>query len=340
MLRQINEILSLDPLVSDTACQNRVVALLVLSRKISKGGKLTEEEDSFIEACSLLSMTKDVELIPGLGLIGKEVTDNKKIPDKYFAGVAVISNKMRNKLLARKKREVAEMALQIMKANCNVQFDQGFMFYNQTASVIKLEGESIPVLPVYVTAKMLLQYINRENIPVLINMKRLLCDKDTKQVTKIGEAYFCYEQGSIKPASVELLQGKSDDGAIVFAMMSQISNKVRQYEKYLTQQNFDDFRQVFQEQDFNLLVMLCAAAHSPYPKKIIYNQLDPLSETVRPVLSPQMQRMSLNDASMEEYRALAGMARQFGFFKNRVAIDHISTSTIGNCQQRIKELAL
>lgn len=331
----ISEILNYDPLVSDTACQNRAIALVALARKVSKGKGLSSEEMSFLDGCALLSLAKDVDR-NAFGLIEKEVTNGKKIPDSYFLGADKITNGMRNELLAATKQLVAEQAIQIMRQKCVLQFDDTFRFYETTVAGIKLQSKDIPIFPVYLTAKYLLQYIDKRKVPVLIKLTRLSRNIENGEKTKVGDGLFYYFNRKIRPADRDALQGKPEDGVIVFDLISETDNKPEKPAMLFGEANFDDFSQSFVSQNFNLLIMLCAAVHDPYPKNIICDDNDPMKNPIAPICSLNAEELSLKRCSLPEYRKLQGVASQYGFFNKCLSVDHISTTTVASCRELVK----
>src|SRR5438105_4196407 len=97
----IAEILSYDPLVSDTACQNRAVYLAALALRIKTGNKLNTEDLEALKAASILTQTKLIQR-HNFGYIIKEITDVSRIPEECISRDA--SNTAKKKFLAQNKK--------------------------------------------------------------------------------------------------------------------------------------------------------------------------------------------------------------------------------------------
>lgn len=406
------QILKYDPLVSDTACHVRACYLVSLARK-SKTTRLSEDEQSYLEACDLLTQTqsrkKDV-----FGVITDERTDINNIPVKYLPSTA--SNGKKNTLLATTKAAVAKKTLTFLQAACSELVLNGdpeiFTFTIPTYS------QRIPVLPLYVSSKMMLHYASKQAIPLAVNLKRLsLQDGNYVLDGAVSLTYvFSPEAGKFT-----LQEAKEDVEVLAIDMVScHVKGTEAEVGGFLAAPSFQAYLEAFQREDIAALIMLAAAGHPAYPPSaeppkvakpgaLMYKEPGPAkavpltveatpvdeikapaadkikveesleekasagagSASGKPADSPSVPtrevkgdgssplRVSLTECSELEFKQLVTLARQYGFFRPKAQyvtadlkagklsraktclpffIDHVSASTVGECQTAIASL--
>jgi hypothetical protein len=359
-----------DPLVSDSACHTRAPYLVYLARK-SKVATLSQEEQNYLEACEILTETQSRKLDP-FGIILDERTDPSKIPIKYLPANA--SNTQKNTFLAQKKSLVAKTTLAFLQEGCKdltlSKSQEAFTFNIPTSK------QYIPVLPLYISAKMMLHYVAKQAIPLVVNLKRVrLADK---QFVLDGAASLTYTFDS-KNSQFAQQELQNDDEVIAIDMVScYVKDTEGDVNGFLASSTFKAFMEVFCKEDIASLVMICAAGHAQYPKSAEPPQLKKgEGETTQAAAASSSSssaaekkeedkvdvstplKVSLSQCEDQEYRKLASLARHYGFFRPEAKyvrldlekqkllrpstclpfyIDHIYASTLKGCQVQTAQL--
>jgi len=355
------QILQYDPLVSDSACHTRAAYLIYLSRK-SRAGNLSKEELGYLEACNILTKTQ-FRKYDAFGIIVDERTDTNKIPSEY--GLASASNTKKNTFLAQKKSEVAKTTLDFLQENCKeltlyAEFDA--LRYQ-----IPTMKHYTPVVPLYVSAKMMLHYSAKQAIPIMVNLKRLTMVDE--QFFLDGAASIVHRFDSEKGKFIQE-EVKDDQEAIAIDMVScYVKNTEKEVNGFLTTSTFQAFMQEFGKEDLAMLILLCAAGHPPYPASAEPTKSTKPSsateeksadkQTIAPAdtesNSPAKFQFDLNRCTENEIKQLSALARHYGFFregaqyakidnKNKKLtrtntclpfyVDHVYASTLKSCQEK------
>lgn len=335
-----SQIMKYDPLVSDAACHTRAPYLIYLSRK-SKTAKLSSEEESYLEACEILTETQARKL-DVFGVIIDEKTDITKISSKYIP--ANSSNTKKNTFLAQKKSEVAKSTLTFLQDACkdltlNAN-PEAFTFH------IPSSKHYIPVLPLYVSAKMMLHYAAKQTIPLVVNIKRLALQGTKYVLDGASSLAYNFDSGSSHFILQEL---NNDPDVIAIDMVScYVKDKEAEANNFLTSSTFKAFLEAFSKEDVTALIMICAAGHPQYPSTAEPPKLkkeEPntgirthkeeaaasssssgtCSEDKVDLATPT--KINLNECTEKEYKQLAALARHYGFFRENAQYARIDTKS-------------
>ncbi len=329
------QILQYDPLVSDTACHTRSCYLIYLSRK-SKTAVLSKTEETYLEACDLLTQTQARKL-DSFEIISSEKTDIHKIPLTFLPASA--SNNKKNSFLAQKKMEVAKATLAFLQTACpTLAFDEKPEIFTFT---IPTYSQHIPVFPLYVSTKLMLHYAANEAIPLVVNLKRLTFRKG--QLLLDGARSLAYSFDCTLNHFIPRECEEQEEVLAVDMVSCAVQNSESEFNSFLTQASFASFLQAFQKEDLAFLILLCAAAHPAYPpsaKPSPAFQAEPPSsyceEEKFEDCSPADLQLNLNACSRRELKQLTSLARQYGFFNQApFSIDHVHASTRGACRAAI-----
>jgi len=346
------QILKLDPLVSDTACQTRACYLIYLSRKI-KTTDLSAEETNYLEACDLLTQTQSRKT-DIFGLITEEKTDIDKIPATILPPTT--SKTKKNTLLAKRKSEVATATLKFLQQGCNqlaLLGDPEIFTYRITSF-----SQHIPVFPFYISAKMMLHYAAMQSIPLVVNLRRLsLQDHSYVLDGAVSLVYgFKAEAGRFIPQEAK----ENAEVIAIDAVSCYVKGKEDEVQGFLASPTFEAFLEAFQKEDIAALVMLCALGHPPYPPsakppKLTKETLP--AEEAKQTMELKKEgiplKVSLEKCSQQEIALLAAYGRHYGFFRPNVQyaslepktqkltrastclpffIDHVRAATAGECK--------
>jgi hypothetical protein len=343
-----SQILKYDPLVSDTACHTRACYQVFLARK-SRTASLSTEEESYLEALDLLTQTQSRKQ-DVFGVITDERTDISQIPPKYLPASA--SNGKKNTLLAKAKSEVAKATLKFLQQGCNELVLNGdpeiFTFSIPTYS------QRIPVLPLYVSAKMMLHYASKQAIPLVVNLRRLSLREGNYLLDGAMSLTYAFntEKRQFTPQEV-----KENEAAIAIDMFScYVPGTEAEVSGFLTSSTFQAFVESFQKEDIAALVMLAAVGHPAFPPSaeppklakpvaMPYKDAGPVKELVEVKAAPPAKeaspeavagkmvssppsvasevkalggaplQVSLNECSETEFIQLSTLARNYGFFR-------------------------
>jgi hypothetical protein len=296
----VEDILKYDPLVSDTACQNRAVFFVALARRLQEGYALNKN-----------------------GYIEKEITDISCVPEN--PDPKKDSNNARKKLISQSKKVIAERTLDYLKNNCKIDFAGVYQYFcnKEVKATFSLDSYKIPILPIYITAKMLMQYVTKNGVPFIVNFKRIVM-KDGNEISD-GQTRLTY----LAPDKLKLVESlvpvKKDIPIIatdIFCIL-----KPENKSTFLAEKEFNDCLVSFKKLDISFLVMLIAAAHTPYTKTTQIPDEDPMKALAPPDEKLDITAINLDVCSSKEFEELRGTASRLGLFKQSVFIDHVYAST-------------
>ena len=165
-----------DPLVSDTACHLRAAYLVALLRKVRRQ-PISADENAYLQTCKLLTQTKDREY-DAFGLITREVTNIKLLPqtevERYLEANPAkkeMSNNARNATMADYKKRIASTTLLQLTESSMRSYPKASM--DKLTSKIKTNSVEIPVLPLFLSAELMLSYAALNAIPLAVNIRRI-----------------------------------------------------------------------------------------------------------------------------------------------------------------------
>jgi hypothetical protein len=324
-----NQIVQYDPLVSDTACHTRAPYLVYLARK-SKSSELDQTEKDYLDACETLTAIK-LRKQDAFGVITDERTDNTKIPARFIA--ANSSNTKKNTFLAQQKTFVAKATLAFLQENCkDMKMFAGLKDITFNIPHYKM---SLPVLPLYVSAKMMLNFAAKQSIPLVANIKRLKSQEDSFALE--GASSLIYRFDTEKKAFA-LQEAEQDQEAIAINIVScYVENTEKEVDGFLTAKTFQLFLEAFKREDIALLIMIAAVGHPQYPstaeppkksaepppaeEKQMANDASSSSESAASAASAASIEpltplaVNLNECATSEYNQLETLARRYGFFR-------------------------
>jgi hypothetical protein len=359
------QIIQYDPLVSDAACHTRAPYFIYLARK-TKTAPLSKEELTYLEACKILTETQ-ARQYDVFNVITDERTDINKIPSQYIETSA--SSNKKNIFLAQKKKEVATTTLDfLLKNTTEMVLDtapDAFTFYIPTSR------QFIPVVPLYISAKMMLHYAAKQAIPIVVNLKRLVLRESEFLLDGAVSMSYTYNSTTEKFAIQEIKEDKDEQEVIAMDMVScYVKGTEKEVGGFLMSDTFQIFLELFKKEDLVTLVMLCAAGHSQYPasaepsKSIKSKSTIPIPppttaiEEISESKVPTLTTVSLNECSQKEFQQLSDLARRYGFFRQNAQyvqldrksntlqrtttslfyMDHVYTSTMMQCQMATAKL--
>lgn len=348
-----------DPLVSDAACHTRALYLAFLAKK-EKNEKtpLSKDESTYLENCKILTDSR-ARNTDNFDLITEEATNADSVPDEQVSQPPSLNKK--KTYLSKKKSMVATSTLAYLQTACS----ELQLYANPEIFTfdIRTDSQRIPVLPLYISAKMMLHLAAKHSYPLVVNLKRIsLQEKSFLLDGAVSLVYsFNQEKKQFSPQ-----EAKGDEEAIAIDMVScLVKNTEEETAGFLASPIFQTFLEVFKQEDLATLVMICAVGHKQYPKsaeKLRSKEQDPVLDT--PFIEEKMDekaafQTSLNECSKSDYNKLYSLANRYGFFRkdlNYVSlaenntkivrtktsiplyIDHVYASTINECKNKTAKL--
>ncbi|OGT68900.1 MAG: hypothetical protein A3I12_01135 [Gammaproteobacteria bacterium RIFCSPLOWO2_02_FULL_38_11] len=315
-----NKFLNLDPLVGDALCQTRVPYFIYLLRKLRENKPLLteeekkekEKEDEYIKNCDILTQTRNVSR-DNFGLIVDEVTDIQRFPN---ANKELPSKTKLNKLVIHSKSLVANQTIDFLKRECSGltrkdEIEREF----EKQNLIK-RFEDIPILSFYLSTKLMLHYAAREKIPLVINLKRLLREKnreEKEEYSLLGAVSLCY-QSCKKKFVLSKLNTLENDLVIAFDMYSCLpEEQAETISSPFGMRNFDTFIRNFKSLEIDEVILMCACIHSQFPKTArVEEEINNLFLHVAHVCDEEETNISsLDIASIKDYQYLKNLAKKF-----------------------------
>ncbi|MCX7121969.1 MAG: hypothetical protein NTZ67_09425 [Gammaproteobacteria bacterium] len=167
-------LLSLDPLVGDNVCQLYSAHLLMLFLKVQGNSQLTEDEIKFLNACHILTFTADNVL----DLNG--CTLSRKANPELLSG-EISSKTQREKKVKEARKCVATTTFDFFSALFNETdfFDEIMRKYTSSQSNLYISAShcQTPLLPFYVSCKIMFFILKQYRSLLIVNLKRLTEDK-------------------------------------------------------------------------------------------------------------------------------------------------------------------
>lgn len=359
-----NQVLQYDPLVSDTACHTRAPYLVYLSKKY-KDNQLSNEEKNYLELCALLTETRDLKK-DIFDIIIDEKTEIKKIPSKY---TELKSNTKKNEFIASKKLNVAKATLKFLSDSTkNLKLSD---YTGSKYREIILNSENIPVLPLYVSSKMMLNYASTQSVPLVVNLKRIVNQEKSYTLDGAVTLFYRYDKNSKK---IIEQNDSPDEEAIAIDMVDcYTKGKEDEVNQFLTASTFKLFLQEFKKLDIAMLIMLCAVGHPQFPalaqepegtksssqslkKESSSTQSSSITTEEKNTFKP-ISEIDLTVCTDDEFKKLESTARYYGFFRKDARyskkskegiitrtdtclfyVDHVYASTYRDCKKRTDSL--
>lgn len=326
--REMQEILAIDPLAGDTACQNRAIYLACLARKVRRNKPLNPEELDFIENCRILSEAKDIRR-DAFGIIttqrGKPL---EKIDAVVFPDNGECSNTKKNAFLAEKKKAVAVASLNfMMRKSQQMTFFSPLPRAEDAPSTLPINGVRIPVFPFYLAVKMMLNIVNRKAIDIVAVITRVQENGENRVL--LGNAMVLYTKRDGQYSPTRLNETEGEASLIKEAIKIEFVSKVK-CDEGLSKDNadttlsFEAYLAKFMEKDILQQILLYGGNHSVYPSRtkspeddVFLRDLGPLEET---------KLFDLNQCSLYEYRELKRLADAAPISRDGDFVDHISVT--------------
>lgn len=322
--REMQEILANDPLVGDTACQNRAVYLAYLARKVRRNKCLNQAELEFIENCRELTEAKATTR-NSMGIIIDERGKNLKDLDAVTFPENCKSNNAKNTYLAQKKQAVAAESLSfLIRKTRQMTFFSPLPSPGDSPSTLSINNVRVPVMPFYYSVKMMLNIVNRKAIPIVALVRRVQGDGEL-----LGEAMVLYTKQDGQYQARRLSEEAGESSLIKEAIKVEFVSKVKPSDgdnACETLQSFEDYLVAFMEKNILSTILLYGGNHDLYPKRTNING-ENLFE-LNPGPSDEGGLLNLDGCSLAEYRELKRLADAASISRDGDYIDHISTTFI------------
>lgn len=325
--REMQEILANDPLVGDTACQNRAVYLAYLARKVRRNKPLKQTELDFIENCRELTEAKQTTR-NAFGIITDERGKNLNDLDAIVFPEEAKSNKSKNRYLAQKKQAVAAESLGfLIKKSRGMSFFAPLPTEDNPPSTIAINDVRIPVFPFYVSMKMVLNIVNRKAIDVVALVRRVQGNGDDGVL--LGSARVLYTKRDGRYQAMRLNDADEEASLIKEAIKVEFVSKVTQpsepdKERFEGVQSFDDYLLNFMKKDILQQILLYGGNHSLYPARTKINDTSVFEQ--EPPVKDEALLFNLDVCSLFEFAELKRLADEAPISRSGDYIDHISTT--------------
>jgi len=331
-------ILTLDPLVGDTACQLRAMFLVHLYHQAEQQANQQNfsllEHKSFFDSALLLSNY-----------------DLKEEDSIYIPTPKVIKHNN----LGKHKKAVASKCVTF--ASDYQAKHMNFEHYQPASPpYISTSHQKIPLIPCYISTHSMLRFLSNSGYLLLIDMRRLR--KEEQKYTFLGAGCIAYRvQDQAVAIPVEQMRAIQYEPGICISMASYIQDEQtctdKMIEPLFSMPCFTEFLTAFKE-NINMitLVMMAAAAHPQYPlnstrfsspavsdaMKRDFQVIPEDTNTAEPLEVNLSSDTDLNVCTREQFRGLCRLASRYGLFPKReedaaINIKHIKISTIKQVEE-------
>jgi hypothetical protein len=326
--REMQEILAIDPLVGDTACQNRAVYLAYLARKVRRNKPLNSIELEFIENCRVLTEVKDTQRNE-FGVITSERSKKLEALNPAVFPDNVKSNTSKNTYLSQKRRVVAEQSLAFL-----INKTKGMTFFApllrpaNPPATLPMNNVPVPVLPFYLSLKMMLNIVNRKAIDIMAVVTRVQGEGD--DCVLLGKAMVLYSKRDGRYQAMRLSNLEADAPLIKEAIKVEFVSKVKSDEKIAKDCRealplFNKYLSDFMEKDILKLILLYGGNHDLYPNRTKINGDNVFKLAPEPLDESML--FNLDVCSLAEYAELKRMADEAPITRDGDYVDHVSTTS-------------
>ncbi|MCD6046944.1 MAG: hypothetical protein K0S08_591 [Gammaproteobacteria bacterium] len=267
-------LLHCDPLVGDTACHLRAIHLLFLYHHIQKQiqAVASEQEEidllvkkDFLEASLLLTKAQTSKLDPTGLLIGQKT--NTEIPE-----LSKLSRTKKDALIAEARQKVATETLGFVKSyyqSIKDFFTDNLSRYLLQEDFLYLSSKKVhtPILPFYLSCKIMLDILAREKLLLIVHIKRLAAAADVFERKLLGEAviYYCYDDTLQKFVVQDKSTIADNAPGLKINMYSCLPALSHGVEKCFDQVDSSIFFQDFKQLDIAKIILMCAVGHIQVP---------------------------------------------------------------------------
>lgn len=347
----------IDPLVGDAACHTRAPYVVMLSRK-AQSEELTASEKKYLQDCELLTKAT-CRIKDEFGLIIKESIDiTKDLPELK----ALDSKGKKNRMIAESRASIARRTIDFLQDSC-----KKMTIVDKCLDVergISSEGYYIPVMPLYLSAKMMLYCAASNNIPLIINLFRLKYENANYLVD--GASLLVYELTKDKARFVPVERLENSFGIVIDMISCYVIGTEAEVDSILCASLYAEFVEQFYQQDFATLFMMLAVGHEQYPKlakdkeSVVKSDLDSSCVEECSAAIARDFKVDLDKASVDEYKKLRVLASRYGMFRADsrymaidqkektikrtdktlpIFIDHVYPGDLSDARERNRELA-
>ena len=191
-------ILSLDPLVGDTACQLYSTYLLLLFLKLQSNQPLLSEEIELLNACKILTITAVDQPDPSGCIISRKVN-----PEILSSEIS--SKTQREKRVKEARKYVATSTFDFFSI-----FFQRLDFFDEmmckypsakTNLFISASHCQTPLLPFYISCKIMFYILKEYHSLLIVNLKRL---NEDKQPIAHFKLHYRYDESTRKFKNISI----------------------------------------------------------------------------------------------------------------------------------------
>ncbi len=336
-----NTILSCDPLISDTACQLRVIYLLHLYQAI-QAHRISDEALRYIQDCYTLTQVSEKVIDPILEVAISQRTVIPKGMRFYDSAHQEITSKNKKEgLIAGLKAKVASESIEFIRHFQSSKDSFVDYFNKDNALFISSSQQKIPLLPCYINTQLMLRALKEERGLLIVNMKRIIVAAD--KTKRMNTEMICYRYDRLGFLALSAPPDKTllSEPAVTIDMYSSIVQSCEENESSIEplflENNFSEFIAGFSALDIATIIMMCAAAHDQLPTTA-KGATAAVARDFAPGLFLESTKVSevifdLDVCSKEQYQRLHQTAITYGLsdsdnFYNPIRIHHIYLSTL------------
>jgi len=325
-------ILACDPLVCDTACQIRACTLLQIYTTLQNNPQyLPISDQDYINHCRILTSISEREMDVSDTLIS-EKTDLSKISKADIEKYGLSSNKKKEHFVGKIRLTVADQSLkQFRQLTPQLKYDDGLLKYFQDDYLyIENSKSKIPIIPFYLSVKMMLNFLYQYNKLLILNIKQYLSQHNENQLVSAKTICFRYAgEELVRQPNKSLAQ---DEVGLAISMVT-------------TNETFLNIK----DQPIDVMILLSAAAHFQTPLLAKGNIDECQKDFVdgekpaepKPLIA---YKNEVNQCSIKEYKAFRDLAHQYNLIKKEknstspvFCVEHVYLSTLEKSKQHKRE---
>lgn len=264
------KILRCYPLIGDAACQIRAIYFLHLYESIIRNNdtSIQVENLQLIENSLVLTAIADHEYDP-FKILTSEKSNLSKIPDDVVTKYGLKSKSKKTRYINEIRAKVAKTSADFLcQMFTEIYYNEEIKKYLTTTFLyLSLSGKHVPILPCYLSCKMMLDFLAMHDQLLTIKLTRII--QDHVEITpSFKQETFSFRFDN---KTFVFCEGSGDAQLTITIDMYSCFNPLTKtatvtHPGFFAVAEFDKFFSEFKKADIAKLIILSASAHYQYPE--------------------------------------------------------------------------
>jgi len=292
--------------------------------------QLAPDED-YINQCRILTFASKRIMDASDNLLADE-TDLSKIPESEVQANGLLSRNKKEAFIGKMRRTVSEKSLkQLKQLTPQLKYDDDLEKYFQDNYLyIDSCRAKVPIIPFYLSVKMMLNFLYQYNQLLILNIKQFL--RENNEPRLVSAKTLCFRYAGEKLMRVSKKHFTEDEAGLAVSMVTM-------------DETFFDIK----NQPLDILILLCGTSHCQTPRQAkgnineLQKDFADREKSTEPKLLMNFKN-EINQCSIKEYQEFRELGHQYELIRNEthstppvVRIEHVYLSTLEKSRQHKRE---